>query len=355
MKQSILLNQIEKEKVKSLSLIGMAKNVGKTETLNHLIQAGWEQGMVFGVTSAGLDGEGKDLITLGKKPVIWLPQGFLFATAEACLLKANLRYELLEDSGFHNALGQVYIARVKEPGLIELAGPPMKSGLKAIREILEDLGAHITIIDGALDRIGAASSYITEGTILCTGSVVGKSLEQIGAKTGAKFEQLTLPGVPKDLLDIKNINDNFFNSKIILLDGDLNRTPVFMETLVGNENKILSLLKKEGQVRYLVINGAVSQKLLELVIFNASYFKDIHLIIRSGNALFTDEKTWDRYKKAHGKIYVMEPIKVLGVSVNPYSPFGRSFTPKELIATISTRIKQVKLVPVVDVLSGYGL
>jgi hypothetical protein len=352
MKQSVLLNQIKKENIDSLSLIGMAKNVGKTETLNHLIYACRDENVVLGVTSAGLDGEGKDLITSGKKPMIWLPEGFIFATAETCLLKAGLRYEILENSGYHNALGEIYIARVQESGCVELAGPPMKSGLKALAEMMRGLGAEIVLIDGALDRAAAASSLITKGAILCTGSVVGKSPEQIAVRTGAKFEQLTLPPAPGEVV---NESSSFSNHKITFLNDNFQGVSLCLETLVGNENKIFAFLKKERQVRYLIINGAVSQRFLELVIFNGDYFKDIDIVVKSGNALFVDDRTWNQYKKVHGKIFVCEPINVLGISVNPYAALGKSYAPKELIVQISARVKPIKNVPVVDVFSGYSL
>ncbi|MEL7568131.1 MAG: hypothetical protein AAGU27_25090 [Dehalobacterium sp.] len=350
MKQSILLQKIENENIDTLSLIGMAKNVGKTETLNHLIRYG--QSKILGVTSAGLDGEGKDLITLGKKPKIWLPEKALFATAETCLLKADLKYEILDDSGFSNALGRIFLVRVKEAGFVELAGPPMKSGLKSVGKMLQGLGAELVIIDGALDRMGAAGSLITKGAILCTGSVVGKSIDQIGLKTEVRFEQLTLKPASEEIISRWN---SLIQSKITFLNQDLEETPLLLDTLVGNENKVLSWIKRQPQLGYLVINGAVTEKLLEMVVFNAHLFQDINLVIRSGNALFVDEQSWLRYKKAHGRISVLEPINVLAISVNPYTAFGKSYAPKELLVNIGSRITPIKPVPVVDVLSGYSL
>lgn len=352
MKQSVLFNCLENENMDTLSLIGMAKNVGKTETLNHLIRHGEDKGRIFGVTSAGLDGEGKDFLTLGKKPLIWLPEKFLFATAETCLRKAGLKYELVEDSGFRNALGQIYVARVKEPGFVELAGPALKSGLKSVAQGIRSLGAEIVLIDGALDRMGAASSLVAKGTILCTGSALGGSMEQIVAQTGAKFEQLSLPSAPEEII---NKYGAFSPRKIAFLDRDFQEIPLCLDTLVGNEKKILASLKKEHAVRYLVINGAVTQRFLDLVVLNGEHFQDVRLIIGSGNALFVDARSWDRYQRAQGRIAVCRPVHILGVSVNPYSPFGRSYGPKELILRLSARIKPVKPVPIVDVLSGYSL
>lgn len=353
MKQSGLIKKIETENIDSLSLIGMAKNVGKTETLNYLIRHNPTK--CLGVTSAGLDGEGKDFITLGKKPRIWLPEQTLFATGETCLLKADLKYQIIDDSGLKNALGRIFLVRAKEGGFVELAGPATKKGLKAVKEMLRDLGAELVIIDGALDRMGAADALITKGTILCTGSVVGKSIEEIALKTGTKFDQLTLASAPEEIIDKLNSFIKSIKSKIVFMNRELEETPMFLDTLVGNENKVLSMLKRQQDPKYLVINGAISQKLLELVMLNADYFKDINLVVRSGNAFFVDAQSWRRYQKTHGKISVLKPINVVAVSVNPYHAFGKSYAPKELITNIGTRIKPIKDVPVVDLFSGDSL
>ena len=56
----------------SVSLIGMCKNAGKTTTLNQLIAELKRNGVSFGATSVGRDGESTDLVTNTVK------QAFLF-------------------------------------------------------------------------------------------------------------------------------------------------------------------------------------------------------------------------------------------------------------------------------------
>ena len=57
-----LFELVVEKKVKSLSIIGMAKNVGKTVTLNYLIEQSTKRNMVLGLTSAGRDGEKIDAV-----------------------------------------------------------------------------------------------------------------------------------------------------------------------------------------------------------------------------------------------------------------------------------------------------
>ena len=48
-------------KYKTLSIVGMAKNAGKTTALNYLIEEAIDEGITLGITSTGRDGETQDL------------------------------------------------------------------------------------------------------------------------------------------------------------------------------------------------------------------------------------------------------------------------------------------------------
>ena len=65
----------------SVSLIGMCKNAGKTTTLNQLIAELKRNGVSFGATSVGRDGESTDLVTNTVKPGIFVYKGTIVATA----------------------------------------------------------------------------------------------------------------------------------------------------------------------------------------------------------------------------------------------------------------------------------
>ena len=58
---------------KTISIVGMAKNAGKTTALNYLIEEAEDESIRLGITSTGRDGETTDLVTNTDKP-----RGYLY-------------------------------------------------------------------------------------------------------------------------------------------------------------------------------------------------------------------------------------------------------------------------------------
>ncbi|MDY6895165.1 MAG: hypothetical protein SVO01_07110, partial [Thermotogota bacterium] len=65
--------------MKSVSIVGLEKNTGKTETINYLLKTLNKR---IGITSIGLDGEPIVQLTSMPKPHIGIVKGTIFATAE---------------------------------------------------------------------------------------------------------------------------------------------------------------------------------------------------------------------------------------------------------------------------------
>ena len=69
------------ESYRSLSIIGMCKNAGKTTVLNSILSEMGATGKTLGLTSIGRDGESVDVVTQTHKPGIYVRDGTLIATA----------------------------------------------------------------------------------------------------------------------------------------------------------------------------------------------------------------------------------------------------------------------------------
>ena len=186
--------------IKAVAIIGMTKNVGKTVTLNYLVRSFAGSGLVLGLLSAGYDGERFDRLTLKEKPCIFVPEGFMIATARACFEVAEARLELLERSGVSTPLGEVYLGLVRRGGLVELAGPGSSSALKMLSTRLSNLGADRILVDGAINRLASAAPAVTGGTILATGAAVGLSPADIARKTTYRCKLLETPRVEDNSL-----------------------------------------------------------------------------------------------------------------------------------------------------------
>ena len=131
---------------KSISIIGMRKNVGKTTTLNCMLKQA--DSISVGLTSIGVDGEREDRVYKTPKPEIYVKTGSLIATAERCFLDSDITLEILEITNVNTPLGRIIIAKALSDGYIELAGPSINTQIKWICERLEKLGAHLTLVDG---------------------------------------------------------------------------------------------------------------------------------------------------------------------------------------------------------------
>lgn len=126
---------------RSVAIVGLAKNAGKTECLNYLLNHLSRQGVRTGVTSIGVDGETTDAVTLTKKPEITLSGGTLFVTSESFYRRRQLVSEIRETGLRATSLGRQVYAEVKIPGKVILAGPPDTATLKATLTRLHEMGA----------------------------------------------------------------------------------------------------------------------------------------------------------------------------------------------------------------------
>ena len=178
-----------------LAIVGMTKNVGKTVTLNYLIDRFSHSGNTLGLLSAGYDGERVDRLTLREKPRILAPAGALVATAEACFEAAEADLEPLAASSFSTPLGEVFIGRVKRAGLVELAGPGSAAALQVLIERIKQYGAVQILVDGAINRLASASPSVTDATVLATGAAVAPLLDDIIHKTLFRCHILEAPAV----------------------------------------------------------------------------------------------------------------------------------------------------------------
>ena len=72
----------EIRKLRSLAVVGLAKNTGKTETLNYVLRGLSAEAECVAVTSIGVDGERTDRVTQTEKPEIFFSRGMTFITSE---------------------------------------------------------------------------------------------------------------------------------------------------------------------------------------------------------------------------------------------------------------------------------
>ena len=106
------------------------------------------------------------------KPRVQLQDGSLVATTGALLRSSGLAHERLVQTGVRTPLGEVVLARLDEPGTVEVAGPSAAADLRAVSEAMLELGAEQVLIDGAIDRRAASSPDVADGLVMATGAIL---------------------------------------------------------------------------------------------------------------------------------------------------------------------------------------
>lgn len=104
----MFLAEILKNHFRSVAIIGMAKNTGKTFTFNQLLMEGQKRGLKLALTSIGLDGEERDSLLRHKKPPITVFPGMIVATAKQLLLASRLDCEIWAPPGPSRPWGRLW-------------------------------------------------------------------------------------------------------------------------------------------------------------------------------------------------------------------------------------------------------
>ncbi|MDR1044250.1 MAG: hypothetical protein LBP33_03915 [Candidatus Adiutrix sp.] len=177
-----------------IGIAGTAKNTGKTTALAALLsEIRPEPGPTTALTSIGYDGEHFDNLTGLPKPRISVVQGEILAVAERCLHSGDAALEVLQKTDLPSPLGKIVIGRVTRPGQIVLAGPNKRRDLAAIIDRFTELGAGLTIVDGALSRIAPLAA--AQALLLCTGAARHRDLNLLAAETKLVVEILKTPAL----------------------------------------------------------------------------------------------------------------------------------------------------------------
>ena len=140
-----------------ITVIGMAKNTGKTTTLNRLISDAESMGRRVGLVSTGRDGEKTDVFTGRQKPSIYAQRGTYFAATEASLGACEAKTQLKATTQCLTSIGKVVIAEVTEPGAVEICGPgTVDEKLDMVEQLREEYSVKNVLIDGSINRMAIA-------------------------------------------------------------------------------------------------------------------------------------------------------------------------------------------------------
>lgn len=321
---------------RSLSIVGLEKNTGKTVCLNYILHRMNELGVHVGVTSIGVDGEQVDAVFATAKPEITLYEGTHFITSEQHYTKRQLVSILEHVDSRRTALGPLVTARVLVRGKALLSGAATTGVLKSQIEQLDSMGVGISIVDGALSRLSLASPTVTDAMILATGAAVSANVKQLVAKTKFLHNLICLNEVSSELRDtLNNIESGIWAIDSEQQPHDLNIRSAF---LIGNtDNKMFAY----GKTFFAA--GAISDRLLKILVAKE---RDITLITRDFTKLFITPEAYVEFTRRGGRLLVLQRSRLIAVTLNPTSPQGFLLDSKSTCEALSDALQT----PVYDVM-----
>ncbi len=296
-----------------LAIVGVAKNCGKTTTLNHLLELRRRHKWAPpSLVSAGVDGESDDVLLGTEKPPILVRPGQWVVTAEAALRTSTARFEFVDTLGFRTPLGEVFLCRTLEGGTVLLGGLCNRQELIRAVELLAAAGPGAVWVDGAYGRVVGAHPDVAPSVVVATGAICGGDIAEVVEKTQDLVSRLGLAAIDDDdTMGRRAIECAVEEGCVALVDdGEV----VALETasaVVGLEE----LAKRWGSTtKAVAIPGLVSDRVVEELLALGEH----RLYIREATAIHVDEQLWRRFSRAWD-VRVARAIEVAAISYNPTS------------------------------------
>lgn len=327
-----------------LAVVGVAKNCGKTTTLNRLLnRRRREEKTLPALVSAGIDGESEDVLLGTEKPPIIVEKDQWVATAEKALRASTAHFEYVENLGVSTPLGEVFVCRALDGGEVALGGLRHRRELIGAIEQLAKWGPGPVWIDGAYGRVMSAHPEVSPAVVVATGAICGDDVRDVVRATAELVSRLEIPIVDgNDTMGQKAIERAVDDGRVVVVsDGE----EVVLQTasaVVGLEE----LAEKwSSTVDAVAIPGLVSDRVAEELLALGGGRR---LYVPDGTVIHAEATLWETLR-GQWDVRAARSVDVVAISYNPTSVTGSSVDPRRLNAALSEQFCEV---PVFDAMGS---
>ena len=328
-------------KYRTLSIVGMAKNAGKTTALNFLIEEAIDEGIQLGITSTGRDGESQDLVTGTEKPRVYLEEDMLVAVPTLLYDLADAGLEVVKKTKYSTAIGELLICRVKDAGYVQVAGPVINAEQKLLCRDMMELGCSLILIDGAIDRKSIASPDTSDAIILSTGAVLSRKLNKVVEETAHVVNLYRTPELEEGVIR-DAITENNFDDKIMLVNGDGKIKKLDLATGLGAAKEINGAIDED--TRYIYIPGAFTNSVISDI--SLKNLKQVQFVLKDPTKIFVNAMDWGIFRKKGLRVSVLKNIEIAAITVNPWAPAGYTFDNRFLLEEMRKAIPDISIIDV---------
>lgn len=323
---------IEQQNARRVAFVGIAKHAGKTTAMNECIESAATHGRRLGVVSIGVDGERNDAIMGVPKPEVFVPAGALVASAGDVLTTGSAQLRVLEATGISSTLGDVYLAEVTQAGTVLLAGIRYAAQVEGVLTRMEAHGADLCFVDGAFDRMMAASPTLTDGVVLATGAVVAKTVEDVARQSAYFLQRFALPLATDEQAALFDVAVET-GALVAGVEVEQGLRAVVLEqksSFTANPQGDPAWPNGE-QVKALAVTGAVTDRLLHML---EGVPRGFTLVLQDSTHFFVTQAVWRKFLRRGHQIVVRRAVQVLGLTVNPHSVAGYALPRRELLDAV---------------------
>lgn len=323
-----LWQRLRAQQVRTVAVMGMTKNTGKTVTLNHLLGQAHAASLTVGLSSIGRDGEAHDQVYAVPKPPVMVSPGHIVATASDTLVRTKARVKLIGATGVRSPMGEILIVKVIEAGEMEVAGASRSHDQHQVIALLRRCGADLVMLDGALGRSHHASPAVADAVVLATGAAMGGGMADVLRKTQDRLAILGIPPASSDLLA---------RTQAIWTHGgvggwDQHGAALFHAHIATLNAGDTLLAQPLSGLATMAVSGAVGKLLWRALMQLARRHPGLKLIVTDGTKLFIDAADLSAFERQGGQVMAQSAIRLLGITLNPCSPLGGNFSAPDFLA-----------------------
>lgn len=238
----------------------------------------------------------------------------IVATASECLMMTEASYQILSHTGIQTALGEIVIVEITEKGNILVGGPSIVTQMDRLIKILKTMNVTKILVDGAFSR--KTISKATDACIFTVGAAYSTDMKKVIDAAKLSIFQFTLPQVPENLLFL----DKLDHVALIDRNGQLIALPY--TSVIQHQIEVLSMITNE--INYLFLPGSFPSSFLKEIITSKKYL-NLNIIIKSPTHMVLTDLMLKNLALANILVYVINPINLISIMYNPFSPTGYCF------------------------------
>jgi hypothetical protein len=219
------------------------------------------------------------------------------------------------------------VVKALEFGEMEIAGASRGSDQLAVIQRLQQCGATLVLLDGALGRSQHASPAIADGVVLATGAALGGGMSDVIRKTG---DRLAILGIAQaDEATRTRCESVFIQGGVGLWNHQGERLFQAEIATLNAAEVLLSFV--DAELALIALSGAVGRRLWQALCALAARHPGLSVVVADGTRIFVEASALQAFEKLGARVLAWRGIRVAGITLNPFSPMGGSFNAEEFL------------------------